>query len=195
MKKIEKLGVNWTGSMERDKINELVDAVNELRESWFNEKLCYEVEQTQDPESKPCHWCGAVGDEEHGCGVPEKEPECEHEWRYGRTKHNLSAKRCNKCGEYRPADFEKPAKKECRHCGFVHGILFPECDKSLKKDELAERLKKCQDGNLAYWDVNQMADEARKWAVEVVESYKKGMADSEVDLICGHIMARLKESN
>ena len=24
---------------------------------------------------KPCHWCGAVGDEEHSCGDPEPEEE------------------------------------------------------------------------------------------------------------------------
>jgi len=34
-------------------------------------------EEPERKEEKPCHWCGAVGDEEHGCGVPAKEPECD----------------------------------------------------------------------------------------------------------------------
>lgn len=155
-----------------DKINELVDAVNELNELhaglMYNHK---EHKQTQEPERKEeeCHhkkcvkgyhkWYSAVpywycqycDSKMRQEPKPEKEPECEHEWKVNREG---SLEYCNKCSTSR----EKPAKKEC--VKRIDPLIA-------SKDELAERLDDIDKNHPDYW--NALADEARKWAVEVVD--------------------------
>lgn len=40
---------------------------------YFDKNIARELVKilNTEPLKKPCHWCGAVGDEEHGCGDPE----------------------------------------------------------------------------------------------------------------------------
>lgn len=170
-----------------DKARSLIDEIDA--------KLNREQKQTQEPESKPCHWCGAVGDEEHGCGVPEKEPECICQFEDYDTK-------CPKHGE-------KPAKKECEHNWsewlLCKDGLYRECSECYKeelkpnKDELAERLEKKADGmpnfhgycsDRVLW--NFLADEARKWAVEIVKEWFPSSYLKET--YAQELVARLKES-
>lgn len=200
MRKIEKLDIGYNEDAMRpmlNKINELVDAVNKLFE-WTGG-----FEQTQEPESKPCHWCGAVGDEEHGCGVPEKEPECKHD-RQLYTGGN-GKKYCSYCNSEVE---EKPAKKECeQHLPMADKDGHPHCancgrysyDHEPKKDELAERLEKksmtfgmiCDEPTVK-WQYEQLADEARKWAVEQLDSASLSLDVPAI--LYDAILSRLKES-
>lgn len=129
VKKIEKLkrreSQEWF-----DKINELVDAHNEMW-SWRQDHVA--PKQTQ-------------------------EPECEHEWIESSFDFHLL---CKKCGVRK----EKPAKKERCNPQYLSTSV-------VVKDELAERLdnKLCHRGTIDIEVLSkELANEARKWAVEVVQ--------------------------
>lgn len=164
-------------------------------------------EQTQEPEM--CNRCGFIHTKEDGCPKPTlKEPEMNGHWvvdqggnKFWATDHKKEPEckhEYNSC-----ANNERPF---CGKCGRQFGD-----EKPAKKDELAERLhnaylEACNDlhpesfnqkAQVPYEKLTMeqkfldkaCADEAREWAVEVVEKWSKEMNEP-----CEYLLARLKES-
>lgn len=109
-----------------------------------------QVEQTQEPEREEegrCPKCQSLlksrGEGWSKCYCSEKETSCDHD--FGCNCKEKHAKKDNG----NPKDWK--------------------WENNVKKDELAERLRGAYDGH--YFDT--VEDEARKWAVEVMEKCKK----------------------
>lgn len=200
MRKIEK--IKHPKDIYQDKLNELVDAVNDINEQLKKHYDGYHCpKQTQEPERKAdgIDVIKAI----RGCfgfdlktakgwydkmRESEKEPECEY---------------CHPDGSYKcPSHEEKPAKKECEcnrqhyedacgvlRCSYCNDPIQPP---NMKKDELAAILF---EKNPRAYDIdwNKVADEARKWAVEQVEKAFYD-ADEQYDgVLLDEVLARLKE--
>lgn len=193
MKEIKRLQEKWDGgscynsTSDIDfvrKINELVDAVNELK---HYQSILFSArrldEQTQEPECEH-KW---FGDDKNGyfcgeCGVKEKpakkdckhkEPESNHKLKDSFTPDVLKEMR----KEGYPSGY---SKDDCQKCGHdKHGSK--ECMNAECKDDLAERLI-----NKAFLPSHTFAmlaaNEARKWILEII--------DCEVDR--DELISRLK---
>lgn len=172
MKKIEKLEDYHGGHPLCDwcaKINELVDAVNDINEQLKKHYDGYHCpKQTQEPERNESYSCPQI-----------KEPECEHEWR----PIEADTYRCYKCNKWK----EKPAKKEKVSSENTS-------EKYSTKDELAERLRKAGEINKdGYYSWYCVSVEARKWAVEIVSS-EPTYGSPTAEGVVRKILERLKES-
>lgn len=187
MRKIEKLDTKicyneweFKGKI-IDKINELVDAVNDIQ-THLDHLIDWANKQTQEPErngltcqvacrhgTHPNCFCWQC-DAESKIMAQEiklnskKEPECE-----------IKDYECVECGQaigqheaHTCKHKEKPAKKECgckgtEICFKCRPDLYPD-----HKDELADNLYIASRCNKA--SANELAGIARKWAVEVVDN-------------------------
>lgn len=173
-----------------DKARSLIDEIDA--------KLNREQKQTQEPESvEPAEWkCPFCGHkecwfdrttDENGymgfrcdkCGRrdDEKEPECEHDYGKGIFSEHKSPK-CLKCGKHWLE--EKPAKKECEPSLALRlmRVMYSTPEAMLTSDR-----------------IESVADEARKWAVEVIEQMGKEPHESSMPTYyyVEEIKRRLKE--